>query len=238
MLKSDLICYTVLACGALLSFKTGKLSLTAALTGLLVAVLIYRGGGYTGIAMLASFFVAGSWATGWQYQQKILIGTEERHSGRRTPGQVLANGGVAAMLGGVIWLNPGLSPILQLMMAGSLAAAAADTLSSELGTLYGRRFYHILSFKPDQRGLDGVISLEGTAIGVIGAGLIALVYACGHSWGWPVFWIIVAGTIGNLADSVLGACLERKGWIGNNLVNFLNTLTGALAIWLLYALSN
>ncbi len=236
MQQSALICYIVLAFAALLSFKTGKLSLPAAVTGLLVALLIYQGAGYTGIAMLALFFVAGSWATGWQYQQKVLIGAEERQHGRRTPGQVLANGGVAALLGAVSWLIPREAPLLQLMMAGSLAAAMADTLSSELGMVYGRRFYHILTFKPDQRGLDGVVSLEGTLIGIIGAGLIAMVYALGHTWGWSVLWIILAGTIGNLVDSVLGAALERKGRIGNNGVNFLNTLCGAMVVWVLVGL--
>ncbi|OCX51812.1 hypothetical protein BEL04_17525 [Mucilaginibacter sp. PPCGB 2223] len=236
MPKSDLICYIILAFAALLSFKTGKLSAVAALTGLLVALLIYQGSGYTGIAMLALFFIAGSWATSWQYQQKVLLGAAEQRHGRRTPGQVLANSGVAAITGLVCRLDPNLSAMLQLMMAGSLAAATADTLSSELGTLYGRRFYHILSLRPGQRGLDGVISLEGTLIGIIGSALVALVYALGHRWGWPVLWVIIAGTAGNLADSVLGATLERKGMIGNNLVNFLNTLTGALTIWLLSAL--
>jgi uncharacterized membrane protein len=41
-------------------------------------------------------------------------------------------------------------------------------------------------------------------------------------------WLLVAGTAGNLADSVLGATLERRGVLDNNTVNFLNTLTGAL----------
>jgi uncharacterized membrane protein len=51
------------------------------------------------------------------------------------------------------------------------------------------------------------------------------------------FWLIVlTGTIGNLADSILGATYERKGAIGNNAVNFLNTLIAALLIWLCHAL--
>jgi uncharacterized membrane protein len=38
----------------------------------------------------------------------------------------------------------------------------------------------------------------------------------------------VAGIFGNLCDSILGASLERKQFIGNNTVNFLNTLFAAI----------
>ncbi len=41
------------------------------------------------------------------------------------------------------------------------------------------------------------------------------------------------GQQGNLADSVLGATLERKGLMGNNVVNFFNTGVGAVVCWLL-----
>ena len=44
--------------------------------------------------------------------------------------------------------------------------------------------------------------------------------------------IILAAIIGNLADSVLGASLERKHYLGNDVVNFLNTLTSALVVLL------
>ena len=40
--------------------------------------------------------------------------------------------------------------------------------------------------------------------------------------------IVLAGTAGNLADSLLGALFERGGILNNNAVNFLNTLTAAL----------
>ena len=49
----------------------------------------------------------------------------------------------------------------------------------------------------------------------------------------PWLWIILAGVTGNVVDSVLGASLERKGWIGNNVVNFLNTAVGAGVCWVL-----
>ncbi|MDB5157143.1 MAG: hypothetical protein JWR50_1850 [Mucilaginibacter sp.] len=228
---ADIIIYLFLLTGATLSYTKNKLTLTGAITGALVGLFIYKGAGYSGLVMLAMFFIAGSWATGWQINKKTAIGAAEENKGRRTAGQVLANGGVAALLGAATRLFPENTVVIKLMIAGSFAAATADTLSSELGMVYGRRFFNILTFKKDQRGLDGVVSLEGTLVGLVGAALIALVYTLFLGWSISFFWIIIAGFAGNLADSILGASLERKGWIGNNVVNFLNTAVGAGVCW-------
>jgi len=81
--------------------------------------------------------------------------------------------------------------------------------------------------------MDGVISLEGTLIGIVGSCIIAGIYALGWGWNDSFFFIVFAGTVGNLTDSVLGAVLERKGKIGNDVVNFLNTLAAMLVMLLL-----
>jgi len=94
--------------------------------------------------------------------------------------------------------------------------------------VYGRRYYNILTLKPDVRGLNGVVSLEGTALGLAGTAVLAAAYCLSTVWSPAFGWLLVAGTAGNLADSVLGATLERRGVLTNNAVNFLNTLTGAL----------
>lgn len=236
MIEVNIFVYIFLLAAAAWSYLTKKLTFAGAVTGLIVGLLAYIGAGFTGLAMLTLFFSAGSWATGWRRNSKTEMNAAEKNTVGRTAGQVLANGGVAALLGAMAWCMPAYKTLLYLMMAGSLASAAADTLSSELGTVYGRRFYNVLTLKKDTRGLDGVISLEGTLIGVVGAALIALVYAVGFGWGVEVVLIVLAGSIGNLADSVLGAALERKGVIENNVVNFLNTATGALVIWALSCL--
>jgi uncharacterized protein (TIGR00297 family) len=210
-----------------------KLTGPAAATGILVGFCIYKGGGYTGIIMLAIFFVLGTAASGWHMKQKQVAGIAEENQGRRKAGQVIANAGVAGICGLLAWQFPQKASTFQLMIAGSFSAATADTLSSELGNIYGRRYYNIRSFKKDQRGLNGVVSLEGTLCGIAGSIIIAGIYATGYGWNKTFLWIIIAGTIGNGADSLLGATLERQGYLGNNAVNFLNTLAGAMVCLLL-----
>lgn len=234
MMHAAVIVFLLLA--VFLSIRTNKLTIAGGITGGVVAMCIYLGAGLTGIGMLGTFFLLGTFATKWGMQTKQKLGYAEENKGRRTASQVLANGGVAAITGLLAYRFTEHKEILVLMMAGSLASATADTLSSELGTLYGKRFINILSFKKDVRGENGVISLEGTMLGIAGSVLIALGYAIGFDPAGTVS-IIIAGTIGNLTDSILGAAFERKGYIKNDAVNFLNTLTAALvALGLSYIL--
>lgn len=217
------------------SVASRKLTGGGALTGAAIAILIFLGSGYAGVSMLATFFIIGTVATIWKKNEKALIKLRHDQSTKRDAGQVLANGGVAALAGALSYFFPKEANLFNLMMAASLSSAMADTLSSELGMVYGRRFYNIISWKKDKKGLDGVVSVEGTLIGVIGSTVIALIYALGLKWDTSFWIIILAGTIGNLSDSVLGALLERKHLLSNNGVNFLNTFIAALLASLIYA---
>jgi uncharacterized protein (TIGR00297 family) len=204
-----------------------KLTLAGGLAGALVAGFIFWGGGWAGLILLGTFFGGGIAATGWKQRFKQEAGLTGGPSGARTAGQVLANGGVAVSLAVLAGLDAARSGFWQMLMAAALSAALADTLSSELGNVYGRRFIDITTGRPGRRGEDGVISAEGTLAGLCGSLLIAALYCGFHGWSVS-FWLIVAGgTAGNAADSFLGALLERKGYLNNDAVNVLNTAIGA-----------
>lgn len=229
MHASDLLVLLFLAAAAAAAVLRKKLTPAAGITGMFVGIAIYTGSGLPGLYLLALFFILGTAATSWGKEEKRNIKGSAAHESTRTPGQVIANAGVAAILGLLTLIIPHHYSLFLLLMAASFSSATADTLSSELGMIYGRRFFNILTLKPDQRGLDGVISLEGTLIGIAGSAIIAAAFAITTHMDLRNSSIIVlAGTFGNLADSALGALFERKGMLGNNSVNFLNTAAAAL----------
>jgi len=224
----------ILIGGVLYSVIAKKLTVAAAITGAFIALLVFTGGGYTGVIMMTVFFVLGSAATGWKINFKKQEGLAEKNKGKRKASQVFANAGMAAILGLLAWQYPFKRDLFIMMMAAGFASATADTLSSELGNVYGTKFYSVLNGRKDERGLDGVISVEGTLIGVAGSIIIAIVYSVGIKWSSHFVWIVIAGTVGNFFDSFLGATLERRNVLKNDSVNFLNTVVAALVAWLAY----
>ncbi len=227
----------ILTGGALLSIKAGKLTVAGASAGILLGWLVFKGAGFTGIAMTATFFLLGTGATSFGKKRKEHQGLSAVNSSKRNAGQVMANAGVAALCGLAGWFYKDHIFIFRLLMAAALSSASADTLSSELGNVWGKKFYNILTLKKDNKGLNGVVSVEGTAIGVAGSIMIATVYSVGFGFAIQTFLIIVAaGTIGNICDSLLGASLERKHYLNNDAVNFLNTFVAALSAFAFYSL--
>ncbi|RYG05444.1 MAG: DUF92 domain-containing protein [Chitinophagaceae bacterium] len=222
--------FIVLTLLVLVAVKSRKLTLAGGVAGGIFAALIFYGVGMAGIALLAIFFILGTMVTSAGKKQKSSIGVTDNPSGTRNVYQVGANGGMAAILGMTAILFPAFSPQILLFISCAFSSATADTVSSELGVLYGKNFRNILNLKPDQRGENGVISVEGFLFGIAGSICIAVVYALFAGFHkTDLIIIIIAGTIGNITDSILGATFERRGLIGNNAVNFLNTLAAVTA---------
>lgn len=226
----------ILAAGMFLSVYFRKLNLLAALTGGVLAGCIYLGAGFTGIALMSAFFLLGTLATGHKFYIKEGLKAAEKSKGERNAVQVLSNAGIPALCGLLAWIYPEKAPLFRLMLAAGFASATADTLSSELGTVYGKKFYNILTLRPDLRGLDGVVSLEGTLLGAAGSIIIALIFSIGYGLHYAALWIVLAGVAGNWADSMLGATAQRRRYLNNNSVNLFNTAVAALVAWVLTTL--
>lgn len=175
-------------------------------------------------------------------------------SGARDARQVLANGGVFAFaaLGSIVLPWSGWSVI----GAGALAASAADSWATEVGTLADGRPRSIASFEPVPPGLSGGVTAPGTAAAIAGALFMAL---AAWALGWPraaAAGVFVGGIAGSLADSLVGATLQARrrcdgcgewtermvhscgmqtrhssgfAWLDNDGVNALCTLAGAVA---------
>jgi len=147
----------------------------------------------------------------------VLSTLLSRRGTARNERQVIANGGIAALAalaGNWVWF------------AGALAAANADTWATEIGSHSRTPPRLVMSGRRVPAGTDGGITVLGTAGGIAGAGLVAgLSYFLGHRSGVA---IAVAGIVGMLVDSLLGATVQGKvRWMDNDAVNLAATLTGA-----------
>ena len=182
----------------------------------MVGAAVTAGAGLAGLALLFVFFVSSSALT--------------RGGGGRRAAQVFANGGIAALCA----LLARLSGVYLAAFAGALAAAAADTWSTEIGAHSAGAPRLVTTWRQVPTGTNGAVSLLGTGGGILGAGLIGLAsLLLLHVGSRAALWITVAGVIGAFADSVLGATLQQRSWLNNDAVNLLATATGAaVAAWL------
>jgi len=192
----------------------------------------------TALAPVLAVFLLSFLATRLGRARKEQLGTAERRQGR-TAAQVAANLGVAAIVSNELvqsWLidsgrfsaNGVVQMPLFAPMLAALAEAAADTVSSEVGQVLGSRPRLITTLRQVEPGTDGAISLAGTLAGVAAAVLVALAGTLALGSDRTVFAISCAGGIfGLFFDSLLGATLERRGWLNNDAVNFLSTASAA-----------
>lgn len=222
------------------SYALKTASVAGMLTGVLLGLLTIVLGGYGWFVVLISFFAIGGLSSKFRYEEKAELGVAEANDGARGSGNVLGNAAVAiiAVLGyaaSSASLVPGdPEPTLFLFaFAGSVATAMSDTLSSEIGSVFETPRL-ITTLEPVEPGTDGGVTWQGEVAGIAGAtvvaGISSLLFPEVTVVGAVI--IVTAGVVGMTVDSLLGATLEGKV-LGNQGVNFLATLSGAIICALL-----
>ena len=245
---------------ALIAWRARTLTPSGALAAWTVGVLVLRGTGWQGGAVLAAFFVSSNLVS--RLRPRVAPPGLDPKSDRRDLWQVYANGGAAAVGAGVGIIDGALGIWL---VTATLAAAAADTWATSVGVSSRTLPRLIWSGRTVPPGSSGGMTPAGTAAAAAGALVVAATgsVAAGLPMLLPVGTLI--GFLGMLADSTLGALLQgrfrcpacdmasewrvhrcgaatiREGgmaWLNNDGVNLIaTTLAGCAAMGVWYWLS-
>ena len=210
-----------------ISWRLRVVSGSGAVAGAVVGFLILTLGSWPAYGLLWTFFLAGTFATRMGFARKKSAGTAEANQGRRRAANVVANCAVPAA-----FLALGF-PVVA--FAGALAAALADTLGTEVGTLRGRRAFSPLTFAALPVGTPGAVSWAGSLASLAGAALVALAALLLKVTAPGALGLVAAGGfLGSLAESVLKDLGRRVGFsLDHDFANALNTFVGGLAaVWL------
>ena len=235
-------------------YRAHALTRDGALAAIAVGTAVFGFGGPRWAVVMVGFFVLSSALSRVGKRRKRSAERFVEKGSQRDAVQVLANGGVAALLA---IANPiGSMGILFPAYLGAMAAATADTWSTEIGALSPSPPRSILNARRVQPGASGGVTLLGL-LAALGGGLaIGLIGGVASKHALPLILVgIVAGFGGSVADSMLGAGIQRtyrcpncltltegaihdcgaatvpvRGWtwVNNDTVNGLTTAIGAL----------
>jgi uncharacterized protein (TIGR00297 family) len=209
---------------AILAFRRGALTASGAAGAVLVGTMVFGFGGWIAGLALIAFFASSSFLSRIGAGAKAGAAATQAKSSRRDLGQVLANGGVAALAAaGMASTTPGTAAegILAAALIGALATANADTWATELGMLAGATPRLITTGRPVAAGVSGGVTVAGLAASLAGAAFIGVTAA---ALGWlgaqlvapPPVWhnarlaliAVLAGAVGATCDSILGATVQ------------------------------
>lgn len=249
-----------------IAYRLHALTGTGALAATGLGTLIFAAGGWIWALLLLAFFGTSSGLSRMFSRRKVQFGEKYAKAGPRDAGQVLGNGGIAALFSAAHAFAPQ-TPWPALAYAAALAAVNADTWATELGVLAPtepRLITHLA--RSVEAGTSGGITLTGLLAAASGSAVIAALASLLFASDGMSFFLPIAagGLLGSLLDSFLGATVQAMyvcpadgreterhprhscgtatlhvrgwNWLNNDWVNAACSAFGALSAVLLAAL--
>lgn len=243
------ISLTIIVCAVLgaLAYKKNVLTLSGSLLAVVFGLVIGFAGGFSWLLLLFIFLLTSFAATKYKFAVKQEKGVHEGRRGERGVDNVLASGLIPLIIALLSVENAPYPTIDKgtgyVLFLCAVAVAAADTLASELGVL-SEKTWLITNGEKVKPGIDGGISVLGELWALVAAFYTGFM-------GILVMWILepelvlelwliglvsVIGFLGCQIDSVIGATIERKGYVTkltNNLISIaLGTIIAWVIVWL------
>lgn len=246
------------------AYQRESLSKSGAIGAILTGTVTFTAG-FEWALILIVFFVSSTILSKTNANRKAAVREQFSKGEQRDLGQVFANGGIAAIIALIYIITK--ESNLWLAYLGALATANADTWATEIGTLSQKPPRLITTFRSVDPGTSGGISalgMQATSAGAFLIGLVGAIFsAADFSWMAVIFIVTLAGIMGSLFDSCLGATVQalywcedrqklteketcrdgqsatlRRGWawVNNEVVNFSATAVGCVMGWILGSL--
>lgn len=217
------------------AYSQKLLTPTGSIAAFAVSAVIGLLGSIAWLLLILSFVAAAFMTTRFRIIDKMKMGLQEGRKGERGSINVIANSLPAVFIAVFSTLLAGYAPqsFFALLFTVAIGAATADTLASEIGVI-DRRPRLITTMKPVPPGTDGGISAMGTAASFAGSLFIAVmsfafIVLLGERLPlWAIPFTALAGLLGSLVDSFLGAILERRGLIGKQTNNITSIVIACL----------
>ena len=253
--------------GALLATAIGiaghrarALAWSGAVAAAIVGTVAAAAGWNWAILLIAYFGVSSLLSKLGSRRKRTLLSGVVDKTGARDATQVMANGFPFLLCALVVTIRPGANDFdWMTSAAASLAASAADTWATEIGTLVGHSPRSILTWRHMAVGESGGVTFPGWIAAVAGAAFVGGVATLNGLNALAFPFIVLGGIAGALIDSIVGASVQRRSWcdacgqatemrvhtcgagtrhiggfawLENDGVNLIATMTGALVPWM------
>lgn len=215
-------------------FKKKSLDHSGALGGLVVGFILSVAN-FSFFTSMVMFYFSSSKLTKWKGEEKKRIDSEYKEGGQRNWLQVFCNGAVPTELALLYMIEngPGEIPIdfskqhtaswMCLSLLAALCSCAGDTWSSEVATVLSKSPPRLITtWEKVPVGTNGGVTIVGLIASLLGGTFVGLTYfltqlICVNDLDlsapqWPVIAFGgMAGLLGSLLDSYLGATMQFSG---------------------------